>query len=77
MKYGSASVHIVHFMWVCGRIGHIGRNDLCQRCATPELCQISPSRFRVSQCRTRVRIEHLFRSVFARPGSLRGETGHR
>ena len=73
----SARVQIVRFVRDRGRIGHIGRNDLCQRCATPKLCQVDQSPCRASQCRTRFRTEHSFDSVFAWPSSLRGEAAHR
>jgi hypothetical protein len=77
VKSRSARVQIVRFVRDRGRIGHIGRNDLCQRCATPKLCQVDPSPRRASQCRTRFRTEHSFDSVFTWPSSLRGEVVHR
>jgi hypothetical protein len=67
VPYASARVQIVRFVRDRGRIGHIGQNDLGQRWATPKLCHVDPGRYRPSQCRTRVRAEHLFRTAFARP----------
>jgi hypothetical protein len=77
VKYVSARVQIVPFRPVRGRIEHIGRTDLGQRWATPELCQVAPSWCRASRCRTRVRAEHLLDSVFGRLSALKGETEHR
>jgi hypothetical protein len=77
VPYASVRVQIVRFVRDRGRIGHIGRNDLGQRWATPRLRQVDPSRNRASQCRTRVRAEHLFDRVFTRPSSLGSEAAHR
>jgi hypothetical protein len=73
----SAGVPIVRFVRVRGHIGHVGRNDLCQRCATPEMSQIFPTLCGVFQCHTRVRTEHSFVGVFARRSSLNDKTEHR
>jgi hypothetical protein len=77
VPYASARVQIVRFVRDRGRIEHIGRTDLGQRWATPKLCQVDPSRYRTSPCRTRVRAEHLFDSMFGRLSALRGEAEHR
>jgi hypothetical protein len=77
VPYASARVQIVSFVRDRGRIGHIGRNDLGQRWATHKLCQVDPSRYRASQCRTRVRAEHLFDRVVTRPSSVGSEAAHR
>jgi hypothetical protein len=40
--YTSARVQIVRSVRGCGHVGHIGRNDLCQRCVTDKLANRCP-----------------------------------
>jgi hypothetical protein len=73
----SACVQIVRSARVCGHIGCIGRNGLCQRCVTREMCRVPPTRCHALRCRTKVPAAHLFGSMFASPCPQSREVAHR
>jgi hypothetical protein len=72
----SARVQIVRSVRLFGHGGRIGRNHLCQRCATPDMSRVCLGRGAPVHSRTRVRASQLFGATSAGTSTLRRKMKH-